>query len=142
MRACKSPAEQKILRAAQDANRERGNRLAAKLSLEADKIQNAAGVPGPDGAPPDEEALAAQSQRIEVAGQLLAGALEAMDAVNTELGGDGSFQTAIEGRTRLKELLADKSALLILDDVWRRSDAWLRGSHTNLEPRSTSFQET
>ena len=38
------------------------------------------------------------------------------------LGGDGAFATEYEGRTKLKDLLADRTALLILDDVWRRSD--------------------
>ncbi len=43
--------------------------------------------------------------------------------VHRALGGDGRFQTASEGRMQLTELLADKSVLLIIDDVWQRSDA-------------------
>ena len=43
--------------------------------------------------------------------------------VHRDLGGDGAIATEHEGKTKLKELLADKSVLLVLDDVWRRSDA-------------------
>ncbi len=42
--------------------------------------------------------------------------------VHADLGGDGAFQTEHEGRVKLKELLAGKRVLLILDDAWRRSD--------------------
>ena len=76
------------LRVAQDENRKRGDRLGAKLAAEAQKIQSAAEAPDPSGAPPDEEAIAAQAQRMEVAGRLLQGALGGMEAVRDELGGD------------------------------------------------------
>jgi WD40 repeat protein len=42
--------------------------------------------------------------------------------VHKDLGGDGAIETEHQGKTRLKELLADKALLLVLDDVWRRSD--------------------
>ncbi len=42
--------------------------------------------------------------------------------VHKDLGGDGAFETEHQGKARLKELLADKAVLLVLDDVWRRSD--------------------
>ena len=42
--------------------------------------------------------------------------------VHRDLGGDGAFDTEHQGKVRLKELLADKAVLLILDDVWRRPD--------------------
>lgn len=42
--------------------------------------------------------------------------------VHRELGGDGAFDTTHEGKTNLKELLADKAVLLVLDDAWRRED--------------------
>ena len=43
--------------------------------------------------------------------------------VHRDLGGDGAIATEHEGKTKLKELLDNKSVLLVLDDVWRRSDA-------------------
>ena len=45
-----------------------------------------------------------------------------MRRVHRDLGGDGAFETEHQGKARLKELLADKAVLLVLDDVWRRSD--------------------
>jgi hypothetical protein len=45
-----------------------------------------------------------------------------MAEVHLALGGDGAIATEFEGKTRLKKLLEDKAALLILDDIWRRSD--------------------
>ncbi|HEX5271302.1 MAG TPA: NB-ARC domain-containing protein, partial [Gemmataceae bacterium] len=42
--------------------------------------------------------------------------------VHRDLGGDGAFRTEHEGKRALKELLANRAALLILDDVWRRAD--------------------
>ena len=45
-----------------------------------------------------------------------------MRRVHKDLGGDGAFETEHQGKARLKELLADKAVLLVLDDVWRRSD--------------------
>jgi hypothetical protein len=42
--------------------------------------------------------------------------------VHKDLGGDGAFQTEHEGRVKLRDILKDKSVLLILDDVWRRDD--------------------
>jgi hypothetical protein len=43
--------------------------------------------------------------------------------VHRDLGGNGGFEAELEGKAALKALLADKAVLLILDDVWRRSDA-------------------
>ena len=40
-----------------------------------------------------------------------------------ELGGDGLFDTAGAGKEQLRSLLADKAALLILDDAWDRPSA-------------------
>ena len=40
--------------------------------------------------------------------------------VHRDLGGDGAFGTEHQGKKALKELLADRAVLLILDDVWRR----------------------
>ena len=37
-------------------------------------------------------------------------------------GGEGSFDSEEDGRLRTSELLGDKVVLLVLDDVWRRSD--------------------
>jgi hypothetical protein len=45
-----------------------------------------------------------------------------MRRVHRDLGGDGAIESEHDGKTRLKELLVDKAVLLILDDVWRRSD--------------------
>ena len=45
-----------------------------------------------------------------------------MRDVHRGLGGDGAFETDYEGKTKLKELLAEKAVLLVLDDAWRRSD--------------------
>jgi hypothetical protein len=45
-----------------------------------------------------------------------------MRRVHRDLGGDGALDTEHQGKARLKELLADKAVLLVLDDVWRRSD--------------------
>ena len=42
--------------------------------------------------------------------------------MHRDLKGDGAFETEHEGKERLKELLAEKAVLLILDDVWRRAD--------------------
>jgi WD40 repeat protein len=42
--------------------------------------------------------------------------------LHKDLGGDGAFATAHEGKEALKKLLADKAVLLILDDAWRRAD--------------------
>ena len=42
--------------------------------------------------------------------------------VHTDLGGDGAIQTVRQGRNKLTELLVDKKVLLILDNVWQRSD--------------------
>jgi WD40 repeat protein len=42
--------------------------------------------------------------------------------VHKDLGGDGAFQTEHEGRVKLRDILKDKSVLLILDDVWRLAD--------------------
>ena len=84
------------LRAAQSKNRARADRLGAKLASELQKIQSGAAA-GPGGPPPDEAAAAAQAQqvqqqveRMEVAGQLLAAAIEGMDNVQDALGPDGS----------------------------------------------------
>ena len=48
--------------------------------------------------------------------------LALMQRVHRELGGDGAITSEHEGKQRLKELLADKAVLLVLDDAWRRSD--------------------
>ena len=45
-----------------------------------------------------------------------------MRRIHKDLGGDGAFATEHEGKTKLKELLADKALLLIIDDAWRRED--------------------
>lgn len=45
-----------------------------------------------------------------------------MRRVHKDLGGDGAFATEYEGKLKLKELLADKALLLIIDDAWRRED--------------------
>lgn len=45
-----------------------------------------------------------------------------MRKLHRDLGGDGAFEHAHEGKTKLKEMLAAKSVLLILDDAWRRAD--------------------
>jgi NB-ARC domain/TIR domain len=42
--------------------------------------------------------------------------------VHRDLGGDGAIANEQEGRTQLKNLLADKAVLLVIDDVWRRGD--------------------
>jgi WD40 repeat protein len=47
---------------------------------------------------------------------------ELLRQVHRDLGGDGAFEHAHEGKTKLKEMLAAKSVLLILDDAWRRAD--------------------
>ncbi|HZR18565.1 MAG TPA: NB-ARC domain-containing protein [Verrucomicrobiae bacterium] len=39
------------------------------------------------------------------------------------LGGDAQFNSRHEGKEELRKLLADKAALLILDDVWQREHA-------------------
>ena len=41
----------------------------------------------------------------------------------TELGGDALFESIVQGRETLRKLLADRAALLVLDDVWRRDHA-------------------
>ncbi len=48
--------------------------------------------------------------------------LARMREVHRYLGGEGLFLTEGEGQQKLTELLARKSVLLILDDVWRRPD--------------------
>jgi tetratricopeptide (TPR) repeat protein len=45
---------------------------------------------------------------------------ELMRRVHRDLGGDGAFDTEQEGKSKLKELLADKAVLLVIDDAWRR----------------------
>ncbi len=45
-----------------------------------------------------------------------------MRDVHRALGGDGAFVTEHQGNALLKELLADKAVLLVLDDAWRRGD--------------------
>src|SRR5262249_13630473 len=45
-----------------------------------------------------------------------------MRRVHKDLGGDGTFETEHEGKAKLKEALADKAVLLVLDDAWRRPD--------------------
>lgn len=45
-----------------------------------------------------------------------------MRRVHKDLGGDGAFATEHEAKLKLKELLADKALLLIIDDAWRRED--------------------
>jgi WD40 repeat protein len=45
-----------------------------------------------------------------------------MQRVNRDLGGDGAITSEHEGKQRLKEFLANKAVLLVLDDAWRRSD--------------------
>jgi len=47
---------------------------------------------------------------------------ERMREVHRALGGDGAFENEHEGKVRLKELLANKSVFLVLDDAWRRED--------------------
>ncbi|HCN30436.1 MAG TPA: hypothetical protein DIT64_17185 [Verrucomicrobiales bacterium] len=42
--------------------------------------------------------------------------------VHRDLGGAGAFKTAHEGKTQIKQLLANMSVLLILDDAWRKAD--------------------
>ncbi len=42
--------------------------------------------------------------------------------LHRDLGGNGAFETEHEGKVELKKTLADRAVLLILDDVWRRSD--------------------
>jgi WD40 repeat protein len=42
--------------------------------------------------------------------------------VHKDLGGDGGVEDEHHGKVRLKELLANKAVLIILDDVWRRGD--------------------
>jgi WD40 repeat protein len=42
--------------------------------------------------------------------------------VHRDLGGDGAIENEQEGRAKLKELVAAKAVLLVIDDVWRRSD--------------------
>jgi WD40 repeat protein len=41
--------------------------------------------------------------------------------VHRDLGGDGAFETEHEGKAALKELLAGRAVLLILDDIWQRA---------------------
>lgn len=45
-----------------------------------------------------------------------------MRQVHRVLGGDGAFETAHEGRSKLKDQLADRLVLLILDNAWKRAD--------------------
>lgn len=48
--------------------------------------------------------------------------VELMRRVHRDFGGDGAFATEHEGKTKLKDIFADKAVLLVLDDAWRRSD--------------------
>lgn len=59
--------------------------------------------------------------------------------VHRDLGGDGAFDTEHQGRQALTELLADRSVLLVLDDVWRREDV---DSFDVLAPRSRTLLTT
>jgi hypothetical protein len=45
-----------------------------------------------------------------------------LQRVHRDLGGDGATPTEHEGKQRLKELVAEKAVLLVLDDAWRRAD--------------------
>jgi hypothetical protein len=47
---------------------------------------------------------------------------ELLRRVHQDLGGDGAFTTEHEGKVKVKELLADKAVLIVLDDAWRKSD--------------------
>jgi WD40 repeat protein len=42
--------------------------------------------------------------------------------VHHDLGGDGAIANVHDGQMKLKDLLADKAVLLVIDDVWRRPD--------------------
>ena len=42
--------------------------------------------------------------------------------LHKDLGGDGAFHSEQDGRVMLRDILKEKSVLLILDDVWRRED--------------------
>ncbi|MDC0934890.1 NB-ARC domain-containing protein [Pirellulales bacterium] len=46
-----------------------------------------------------------------------------MQQVHKDLGGEGAFENPHSGREKIKEQLAGKAVLLIIDDVWRRDDA-------------------
>jgi WD40 repeat protein len=48
--------------------------------------------------------------------------VELLRRVHRDLGGDGAFATDHEGKVKVKELLADKAVLLVLDDAWRKTD--------------------
>ncbi len=45
-----------------------------------------------------------------------------MQRVHQQLGGDGLFTSEHEGQQKLKEILANKAVLLVIDDVWHRKD--------------------
>lgn len=46
--------------------------------------------------------------------------VELQRQVHQALGGDGAFTTVLEGAQELRELLAERAVLLILDDAWQR----------------------
>jgi hypothetical protein len=56
--------------------------------------------------------------------------LDLMRRVHKDRGGDGAFATEHEGKLKLKELLADKALLLIIDDAWRREGREPAARHT------------
>jgi len=49
--------------------------------------------------------------------------VELQRRIAKEVGDDGLFANWSEGKQKLRDLLADRAALLILDDVWRSADA-------------------
>ena len=59
--------------------------------------------------------------------------------IHRQLGGDGLIGSEIEGRTKLREVYANKRILLILDDVWQRADV---ESFDVLEPVSHALITT